>query len=78
MKSQYSHVDIRSINIDDDDDLGDKYEIEYLPTFVLLKDKVECGRTSGISKVKIMNLFKQTCKKKELDYRIGDSELTSA
>jgi len=56
---EFPELEIQKVNIDEDEDrLSDEYEIESLPTFVLLKAGEEVGRTVGANEDNLRALLK--------------------
>jgi thioredoxin 1 len=60
LESKFPGLVVLYIDIDEDsDNLCDKYNIDSLPTFVLLIDDKEAGRVSGIDKQELSKLLEK-------------------
>ena len=58
-ESMNTSIKVGKINIDECQNLAEKYGVMSIPTFVVLKDGVETGRTVGVqSKEEIVKLLK--------------------
>jgi thioredoxin 1 len=47
LAEKYSQITFLKVDVDESEDIGSKYSIESLPTFVFLKDGVEVKRIEG-------------------------------
>ena len=57
-ESMNTSIKVGKVNIDECPDLAEKYGVMSIPTFVVLKDGVETGRTVGVqSKEEIVKLL---------------------
>ena len=57
-KSMESSLKVGKVNIDDNPELAEKYNVMSIPTFVVLKNGQETGRTVGVqSKEEIVKLI---------------------
>lgn len=57
-ESMNTSIKVGKVNIDECPDLAEKYGVMSIPTFVVLKDGVEAGRTVGVqSKEEIVKLL---------------------
>lgn len=56
----HPEIKVTSINIDDEEDLAEQYEVSTIPCFVVLKDGKELRRTAGVlSPKKLEKLVKE-------------------
>ncbi len=46
--SSHPEIKVTAINIDDEEELAEKYEVSTIPCFVVLKDGVEVRREVGV------------------------------
>lgn len=66
LKSKFPELTLTYVDIDEDiNNLCDKYNIESLPTFVLLVDDKEVGRVLGADKQELVKLLKEHMTGKE-------------
>jgi len=63
----YNNVFFLKINIEDIDDIKEIYSIDKLPTFLVIKDKVELLRLQGASKINDLKSFLNSQISLELD-----------
>ena len=47
-EKNHPEIKVRSINIDEEDELAEKYEVSTIPCFVVLKDGEEVRREVGV------------------------------
>ena len=58
-KLDSSIIEIYKIDIDDNEEIVQEYDIKSVPTFFLIKDKIAIDTYSGSDKVKLSELIKK-------------------
>lgn len=51
-RAAHPEVDVQAINIDDEEELAEKYEVSTIPCFVLERDGKEVAREVGVMPLK--------------------------
>lgn len=51
-RATHPEVDVQAINIDDEEELAEKYEVSTIPCFVLERDGKEVAREVGVMPLK--------------------------
>ncbi|KAI0211834.1 Thioredoxin-2 [Lamellibrachia satsuma] len=56
---KYTNIITLKVDVDEADDVAAKYEIEAMPTFIVIKNNVVVDKLQGASKPKLQEMFKK-------------------
>jgi len=59
MAARYEDMMFVEVDVDEIDDLAQKYDVQVMPTFIVAKNKIEVGRTTGKNEEKLERLVSQ-------------------
>lgn len=52
---ELKNIDVFKVNVDESPELAKEYRIEFVPTLIIFKDKVEVARNSGFMNIDDLN-----------------------
>ena len=58
LSETYKNYTFVKVDADEAEDVCDKYQVNSMPTFILLKNDIEIGRVSGASRTSLETLLK--------------------
>ena len=58
IEEKYNNICFISIDVDESRDICEKFQIEGMPTFILIENEKEITRFSGASEMKLLDMLK--------------------